>query len=360
MAALLLLLTVFLAMLVRKPLTPRTVILAHGASRRSVTAPAVWGSSPQVECTAIGKGASQCVPAHCSGLLSRSSQTAPLSFRVVDVVGGLRMAVHPPGDLVSDSIERLRVPYCPTGVVTQLEQAQAAHQRLHFLDVGANIGSCSLLAASLGHHAFALEPTPANVALIRESLALNDFAAVGGSYTLFPLAAANASASLAVFSEKNNAGNSVVIDTSKPGATKLLTALGSFGKEAVFELPQDICTVRVDALAASDARLRAISLLKVDVQGHEAAAFHGMHHLLGANVATAFVEVWPLAIKGKGSQFTCESIGDIATDAGLNILLENPGDNIAAHMTFARMCLEHLGAFDVVLTRTLQSVRVGL
>ena len=252
--------------------------------------PIVWGASPQVECTAIGKGASQCVPVHCTGSLSRS-QTEPHSFRVVNVVGGLRMAVHPPGDLVSDSIERLRVPYCPTGVVTQLEQAQAARQRLHFLDVGANIGSCSLLAASLGHHAFALEPTPANIALIRKSLALNDFAAVGGSYTLFPLAAANASASLTIFSEKNNAGNSVVIDTSKPGATTLLAALGSFGKKAEFEPPQDICTERVDALAAGDARLRAVSLLKVDVQGHEAAAFHGMQQLLGADVVTAFVEV---------------------------------------------------------------------
>ena len=150
-----------------------------------------------------------------------------------------------------------------------------------------------------------------------------------------------------------------MIDTSKPGATTLLAALGSFGKKAEFEPPQDICTERVDALAAGDARLRAVSLLKVDVQGHEAAAFHGMQQLLGADVVTAFVEVWPLAIKGKGSQYTCDSIGEIATDAGLNIHLENPADNFPAHMTFARMCLEHLGAFDVVLTRTAQSVRVG-
>lgn len=271
------------------------------------------------ECTTIAPACTQCVPLHCGNV----PMLPPAKYRIVSINKVLKMAVHPEGDLVSDNIFATKKPYCSEIISQQLLDASKAGKRLHFLDVGANIGSCSLLAASLGHFAVAVEPMTANHALIRATLELSNFGSVGGSFVLFPVAAANAAQILQIYVEKNNAGNSIVVDTSHPDAVKAIAAFGSFGKEAEYEKPRDVCTVQLDSLMGH-AIVRAATLMKVDVQGHEAEALHGMKKLLNeGSLKQAQIELWPVVIKAKGGSFTCESIGKIVYAAGFRVFLEN-------------------------------------
>ncbi len=137
-----------------------------------------------------------------------------------------------------------------------------------FIDVGANIGALSIYAlkSSLFSEGIAIEPDPHNFAILRRNLSLNGFeqrvraikaAASGGAGRL-----------QLVRSSKNHGAHSV---------------------ERSFRSGCSEC-IEVEALTLDDVLVREgvdahrVSLVKIDVEGHELAVLDGMGRLLDSRV----------------------------------------------------------------------------
>lgn len=141
-----------------------------------------------------------------------------------------------------------------------------------FLDVGGNIGTCSLLFAANGISALAFEPIPANYKIFSKSI-LGNYPAFEDMILLYPFAAGNETLKMDAFMQTNNMGNSML---NRPVPIKRRD-----------EMIKELVEVRRldDVLWAN--RLQGgvhptIRLMKLDVQGYELKALHGAHHLLKA------------------------------------------------------------------------------
>ena len=78
-----------------------------------------------------------------------------------------------------------------------------------FVDVGANIGSCSFLLASKGHHVHSLEANPKNQAMIEATMAAND--GLRGTVKLYKMGAGDVKRdNIPIFEDPGNSGNTIV------------------------------------------------------------------------------------------------------------------------------------------------------
>jgi FkbM family methyltransferase len=111
-----------------------------------------------------------------------------------------------------------------------------------FVDVGANVGSYTILAAELGAEVIAVEPAADTFALLSENIALN------GYPVRAVRAAAGSQRGTARFTSGLDAGNRLAVDG--PAVTELVT---------------------VDSLVGD----RRVHGMKVDVEGFEADVLHG-------------------------------------------------------------------------------------
>ena len=135
-------------------------------------------------------------------------------------------------------------------------------------DVGANLGFFSLLALRLGAaRVDAFEPEPANVAALRRSLALNDAVE---EVVVHPVAvgASSGRASLLQVSDRS------------------WSHLADRGMH-----PLTVGSVEVDVVALDALSLPAPSLVKIDVEGSEAAVLQGMAGVLRASAPVLIVEL---------------------------------------------------------------------
>ena len=141
-------------------------------------------------------------------------------------------------------------------------------QDTHLLDLGANIGFFSLLAATRCPHGrvFSLEPDPDNFRLLSASIALNG---LGGRITAWPLAASDA-AGVAVLSDLGNPRNLGARFTSRSRAALQAHVHGS---QPHFS---EVRTVRLDELLAKE----TVDVIKIDIEGHEPLALRGAEGLL--------------------------------------------------------------------------------
>jgi FkbM family methyltransferase len=86
----------------------------------------------------------------------------------------MKMVLHKDQDTVSDSIRKTRTPYCHPELLRLFFERHQNAQPCNFLDIGANIGSCSIAAASLGCTVVAFELNPLNSNLVRLSAEANN------------------------------------------------------------------------------------------------------------------------------------------------------------------------------------------
>ena len=136
-----------------------------------------------------------------------------------------------------------------------------------FWDVGANVGFFSLLAARLGATVDAFEPVPENVAALQAGVAAN---AYGDRIAVHAAAVAEASGS---------AGLVVVDDPS-------WSHLADRGNHARTRERID-----VDVVALDDLDLPPPDLVKIDVEGSEAAVLRGAQRLLREHRPALVVEL---------------------------------------------------------------------
>lgn len=132
------------------------------------------------------------------------------------------------------------------------------------LDIGANVGNHSLyLAGVLGRTVMSFEPVPANLHLLRRLMELNPEAAK--NVTIVPKALSDAPATLWMSK----------YDPNNPGTY----SVGDASDEA-----QEVEALRLDdhleAVGLADA---SIAMMKIDVEGHEAAVLAGAARTLERN-----------------------------------------------------------------------------
>ncbi|MEP6475750.1 MAG: FkbM family methyltransferase [Actinomycetota bacterium] len=157
-----------------------------------------------------------------------------------------------------------------------------------FLDVGANIGTASVVAIRrFGAAAcVAIEPAPENLELLRWNVALNGMQDVA---TIFPVAVSDHEGRLTLRLSDSNAGDH-----------RLRTAAAGpqFRPDRRREIEVDV--VSLDGLLErAGIALEALGLVWMDVQGHEGRVLSGAPTLLASGVPIV-VELWPSGLRDAG------------------------------------------------------------
>jgi FkbM family methyltransferase len=119
------------------------------------------------------------------------------------------------------------------------------------VDIGANCGYFSLLAASRGANVYAFEPLQKNLRLLYASVAMNHFERM----KIIAAAASNAPGTLTIGAAYTNG----IVAETRNEAKAALTA-------------EFVAAIRVDDVIPNN---EAVSLIKVDVEGHEYRAIMG-------------------------------------------------------------------------------------
>ena len=155
-----------------------------------------------------------------------------------------------------------------------------------FVDVGANWGYFSLLAAYLvgkSGRVISLEPDPRLFSILQENLTANHLEHA----TALPLAAAESRGSLSMVGYEESGGN--------------------FGLSRVVASPpasQTCFRVSADSLDSilSEQRIGSVDLMKMDIEGGEALAIEGLSKSLAARTIKALLlELHPNALLEQGS-----------------------------------------------------------
>ena len=159
------------------------------------------------------------------------------------------------------------------------------------IDGGANTGFYSLLAASAdpANRILAFEPDPAVRALLQQNVAAND---LGTQITVREQALSERAGDAQLFIPSQDHG---VIETS----ASLEPAFKSYYSEVV-----TVPVLTVDAaLQAPELAGQTVSLIKIDVAGHEAAVLEGAEQTVAKHRPVLFTEVLDRADFGRLSGF---------------------------------------------------------
>jgi FkbM family methyltransferase len=190
---------------------------------------------------------------------------------------GTRIALNQDDAIVSGSLAL----GCYETFVTDVLEA-LLRPGMTFFDVGANIGIYTALGARIvgrTGRVVAIEPGPANVAVIHETLRLNNFENV----TVAARAAGDRAEQVSLYLCGDNPADHRLHDPT--GRRRQVT----------------VETVTLDALAVECGLARA-DVVKIDTQGSEAAVFAGMAQLLAAKPSPVIVaEFWPWGLAQAGA-----------------------------------------------------------
>ena len=155
----------------------------------------------------------------------------------------------------------------------ELRRSFAPKEGETVIDVGANVGAYTLLAAKLvgeNGRVVALEPEPINFNLLKRNIEINGFKNV----ILLQLAAWNKDGSAVMEIRRNIADH---------------TLSPQFGStEALFQM--EVQTARIDSLTRKIG-IRKVDWLKVDVEGAEYKVLMGCRNLLASSRAHVLIEV---------------------------------------------------------------------
>lgn len=147
-----------------------------------------------------------------------------------------------------------------------------------FVDVGANVGYFTLLAASIGARVVSYEPTPAVFERLRENVALNAL----DNITLVNAAVTDKSGALTLYQS-----------TDDPEANNLF----GDGDGSV-----EVITVNLDDDLA-ERGVQRVDLLKIDAEGAEPLVLAGATKLMrGAAAPTVIIEVNPVSLRSANSK----------------------------------------------------------
>lgn len=202
-----------------------------------------------------------------------------LALDIPGLAPGLHMQLHPSGDQIISV--RLRQDRCWEPYETALT-VQHLYAGDVYVDVGANIGYYSLVAAhcvGAAGRVIAYEPDPENFALLTANVALNRLSQV----SCFPYALSDHNTNGTLFLSPDNFGDHRVYASPGERHTREITLVK--GDEHLAPL-----TTRID-------------FLKVDTQGAEYFVLQGLFPLLvqNRNHLRMIVEICPYGIRHSGA-----------------------------------------------------------
>lgn len=152
-------------------------------------------------------------------------------------------------------------------------------------DLGAHIGYFTLLLArrvGAQGHVYAFEPDPENFRLLRRNIRLNGYENV----TCVNLAVGDRTGTASLYRAPENLGDHRTYDPQEPGRERI-----------------EIGATRLDDYLHG--RASRLDLVKLDVQGAEAAALDGMGDLLAGDPRpTIVLEFWPPGLRRAGAEPT--------------------------------------------------------
>lgn len=194
--------------------------------------------------------------------------------QVVETVEGFRLHIDPLDHAIGYALA-LSGSYEPdvTAVVKALVKPGWT-----FVDVGANLGWFSLLAAGLAGpngHVVAVEPNPANVALLQASARDNGFSNISA----LTVAASDGPGALAL---ETDGSNGRVIPVQGPPAQPVRASYV-------------VAAQPLDTLLAQPGLAR-VDMVKLDVEGAEPAVLQGAQQVLGRDHPVLVSEFYPLAL----------------------------------------------------------------
>ena len=172
--------------------------------------------------------------------------------------------------------------------VRLMQAVFAAHGPGSWIDLGANIGTTVIPAALAGARCHAVEPEPANVALLRRNIARNG---VAGRVSVHEAAAWHETAELAFEIAPSNLGDHRVRTAAPDGGS----AYGEADRTTIAVRARPVDTL-IEA-----GNLAGPVLVKVDVQGAETQALAGGAALFG-RADIALLEYWPYGLRRLGSE----------------------------------------------------------
>eukprot|EP01041_Mallomonas_annulata_P005570 gene5570-11211_t len=195
-----------------------------------------------------------------------------------------------------------------------------------FVDIGANIGSCSLLLASEGANVVSFEPLSSNLHYFTKSILLNSGENSTNKFSnrikLYPVGLGNKHTSLLMYSQVGNFGNSVV---GKVVPDKLENENDMRGSNFTITIS------RLDDILwpGKQGPCPTISLLKIDSQGYESEVLDGAHNILSTKtIPIIMIEIAPKWLHAQGSSALklcnqLESYGYILYREGVHVSLND-------------------------------------
>lgn len=148
------------------------------------------------------------------------------------------------------------------------------------LDIGANIGYYTLIAAKLvgeNGKVFAFEPDPTNFAILKKNVELNGYKNV----VLVQKAVSN-----------------------KTGKLKLYLSEDNLADHQIYDSHEDRQSIEIEATRLDDYFKNyngKIDVIKMDIEGAEGGAIQGMYSLLQKNKNVKIItEFWPMGLKEFG------------------------------------------------------------
>eukprot|EP00927_Polykrikos_kofoidii_P078388 TRINITY_DN75216_c0_g1_i1.p1 TRINITY_DN75216_c0_g1~~TRINITY_DN75216_c0_g1_i1.p1 ORF type:complete len:659 (-),score=86.15 TRINITY_DN75216_c0_g1_i1:110-2056(-) len=168
------------------------------------------------------------------------------------------------------------------------------------LDVGANIGACTVMLARLGHRVAAFEPLPRNAELLKASLNLNGISTanvepVGGHANALQ-DAGNVSVTVHQYGLGERLGRGTLLEgRGNAGMTVIVPEwpyTSAYCEHRMFLCHQmrPVQVVRLDD--EWDVRRGRICLAKIDVEGHEVRVLRGALNLLRAQMIEVIYLEW--------------------------------------------------------------------
>jgi FkbM family methyltransferase len=148
------------------------------------------------------------------------------------------------------------------------------------LDIGANIGYYTLIFAKLvgkNGKVFAFEPDPTNFSLLKKNVEINEYKNV----VLIQKAVSDKSEKLDLYLSDDNPGDHRIYDSGDSRKTI------------------EIESIKLDEYFKNDNQI--IDFVKMDIQGSEWKAVHGMEKILEQNKSVKIIsEFWPFGLRRLG------------------------------------------------------------
>lgn len=150
-----------------------------------------------------------------------------------------------------------------------------------FIDVGANVGYFTLIAASLGAKVISIEPYDENLALLRQNIHLNNFA---GVKVLDTAIGDHEGTAVLHINPLNRGGNSLI------KRETYFTDSHSYSREEVGKmyrgeiLEKEVPLTTLDSIMDQHS-ISSITIIKIDVEGFEEQVIEGMRKTLSSGIS---------------------------------------------------------------------------